>query len=467
MIDKRYPGIGATTLEIEDPYRNSIIVFPTKALAATKAKAKNIHYFGSAYPGVNVSTISKIIEDTESGLLTKIAIVADSLVNVYDKLRDTLHSYDFFIVLDEIDSFQTESSYRPKLEECIDIYLEFPPERRCLVSATLEQFSDRRLLSEPKTTIMIDDYVQLVVKVINATKSALKVAAQEIIRAYEPGKKVFVAFNSIDGILKLLEILPDTLAQETGVLCSTDSQSRFKSHQISRLENGILQHQITFLTSAFFVGVDVLEPQETVHAIILVDTNIPVSLVSEAKIRQIFGRIRHTAATYTIILNCTERPYLPISTYRESLNKRQIAYEQVLDAIHGSFDQVGLHEEGREIETIMLDTCRVDNICLLRRANNKVILSTSNFDYLIIRYTALKKLYSDFKNTVKNLNNNFKVHQEARHSELNQSEEIAIAKVEALLQDQELANMMHILENSITDPLLAKGKANRILTEIF
>jgi len=49
-IDKRYPGIGATTLEIENPSRNSIIVFPTKALAATKAKANHIHYFGSAYP---------------------------------------------------------------------------------------------------------------------------------------------------------------------------------------------------------------------------------------------------------------------------------------------------------------------------------------------------------------------------------------------------------------------------------
>jgi len=466
-IDKRYPGIGATTLEIEDPSRNSIIVFPTRALAATKAKAKNIHYYGSAYQGVNVSTVSKIIEDIESGVLTKIAIVADSLVTVYAQLKEYLYAHDFFIVLDEIDSFQTESSYRPKLEECIDIYFDFPAERRCLVSATLEQFSDRRLMAEPLTVIAIDNYEKLEIKAINATKSVLKVAAEEIIRAYEPGKKVFVAFNSIDGILKLLEILPDTLAQVSGALCSTDSQSRFKSHQISRLEDGILQHQITFLTSAFFVGVDVLEPQETVHAIILADTNIPVSLVSESKIRQIFGRIRYSAATYTIILNCTERPYQPINIYRESLSKRQDAYEQVLDAIHGSFDQVGLHDEGREIETIMLDTCRVDNVCLLRRANNKVILSRSNFDYLIIRYTALKKLYSDFKNTVKNLNNNFKVHQEARHSELSDLERNAIAKVEALIQDQELANMMHILENSITDPLLAKGKANRILTEIF
>lgn len=59
------------------------------------------------------------------------------------------------------------------------------------------------------------------------------------------------------------------------------------------------------------------------------------------------------------------------------------------------------------------------------------------------------------------------VQQETRHAELSQAERNAIAKVEALLQDQKLANMMHILENSITDPRMARGKANRILTEIL
>ena len=169
MIDKRYPGIGATTLEIEDSSRNSIIVFPTRALAATKAKSKGIHYYGSAYPGVRVSSIEDITEDIESRVLTKIAIVADSLVGVYDRLKDVLFAHDFFIVLDEIDSFQTESSYRPKLEESIDIYLQFPADRRCLVSATLEQFSDKRLKSEPISKIVIDDYAPQKVKVINSS----------------------------------------------------------------------------------------------------------------------------------------------------------------------------------------------------------------------------------------------------------------------------------------------------------
>jgi hypothetical protein len=56
MIDKQYPGIGATTLELENSNRNSIIVFPTRALAATKAIGKIIHYVGSYYPYVTTST---------------------------------------------------------------------------------------------------------------------------------------------------------------------------------------------------------------------------------------------------------------------------------------------------------------------------------------------------------------------------------------------------------------------------
>src|SRR5664280_2804145 len=211
MIDKQYPGIGATTLELENNNRNSIIVFPPRALAATKAKGKNIHYVGSYYPNVTASTTEAILSDIEAGTLVKIAVVADSLISMYEKLRVKFHQYEFFIVIDEVDSFQTESNYRPKLEECIDIYIDFPPERRCLVSATLEQFSDKRLTLEHKTSIIVDNYNHPCIHIVNATNSVIKVAVDTIKKAALTSDKLFIAFNSIEGILKILKLLPEDL----------------------------------------------------------------------------------------------------------------------------------------------------------------------------------------------------------------------------------------------------------------
>ena len=45
-LDKRYTGVGATTVEIEDQSRHSIIICPTQSLAAGKAIKHNLFYYG-------------------------------------------------------------------------------------------------------------------------------------------------------------------------------------------------------------------------------------------------------------------------------------------------------------------------------------------------------------------------------------------------------------------------------------
>ena len=47
-VFKRYTGIGATTVEIKDQSRNSIIICPTRALAAGKAISEKIMYVGDS-----------------------------------------------------------------------------------------------------------------------------------------------------------------------------------------------------------------------------------------------------------------------------------------------------------------------------------------------------------------------------------------------------------------------------------
>jgi len=147
-IDKSFPGIGATTLEIKDKSRNSIIVFPTRSLAALKAEKHGMYYFGSRFQNISSSNFEDVKSALKNGTLVKIAVVADSLPKIFHDLKKENLSSQFFLMIDEIDSFQTESNYRPALENCIDIYFDFPTERRCLITATMNFFSNNKIKNE-------------------------------------------------------------------------------------------------------------------------------------------------------------------------------------------------------------------------------------------------------------------------------------------------------------------------------
>ena len=92
LISKNATGSGATTLEFECE-RSSIIVFPTRALAASKAQKHNSYYIGGEYKGISKDSNSKIKEDIGSGRRIKIAVVADSLLLLIDDLGDIVFSY--------------------------------------------------------------------------------------------------------------------------------------------------------------------------------------------------------------------------------------------------------------------------------------------------------------------------------------------------------------------------------------
>lgn len=466
-IDKQYPGIGATYLEINDKSRSSIIVFPTRALAATKAKQHNIHYLGSEFQGSKGSTVNQIMSDIDAGQCVKIAVVADSLVNLYERIKPKLMASGFFILLDEIDSFQTESNYRPKLEECIDIYFEFPKDRRAVVSATIELFSRRDFRFENVTTIVVKDYKPPKLKLVNATRNALKVTAEEIIERSKDGKKVFIALNSIEGILKVLSLLPKDLVAESGILCSHASRKKVVGYAPASLVNGLLEYKITFFTSAFFVGVDILEPKGTVHLIMVADTTLPVSLLSLSKTKQIIGRIRLGDASNTLIINCSDGYYQQSLVVESSFIQRQKAYNCVLEAIESSFFAIGLREEAREIQEAMLETCRVDNVLLLRRVGDKVRISDSSIDHLRIKYRMNKLLYRNIRNATSNFKKHFEIAVTTIHSDVDEKEQTKMDKVVDGLKDVGLANSRFILINQISDSKQAISNAGKIQADIW
>jgi hypothetical protein len=145
-IMKQYTGIGATTQEIKDATRNSIIVVPTKSLAATKVIYANNNlnrekyiflYGGSDYMGVQKTSLEEIYDAVHSKKIVKLICVADTFVNLFYKNKSFFQRH-FHLMLDEADSYQSESNYREVMEDCLDIYFRFNKFKRRMVSATIQ-----------------------------------------------------------------------------------------------------------------------------------------------------------------------------------------------------------------------------------------------------------------------------------------------------------------------------------------
>lgn len=165
IIDKGITGIGATTLEIMDNTRNSIIVVPTKTLAYNKYKETNskkgetyCFYIGSGFGDIKQTPKSPDIQTyilNRGSQVCKFITVADSLGSLIKALTGLSINWsnEYFLLVDEIDTMQEDSAYRPKLENVMDWYFKFPIQNRAVVSATLNDFSNPKMLKEHKTVI--------------------------------------------------------------------------------------------------------------------------------------------------------------------------------------------------------------------------------------------------------------------------------------------------------------------------
>lgn len=167
IINKTITGLGATTLELMTPKRNSIIVVPTKTLAYSKVltanKAKGDNYamyigspIGEVKSNINLTSVRDYVKAKGSDDVNKFVVVADSLpmlLNYLSQLDIDVYS-DYFLMVDEIDTLQSDSSYRPRLEVVIDHYFKFDFNNRAVVSATIIPFSNPLFAQEPYLKIV-------------------------------------------------------------------------------------------------------------------------------------------------------------------------------------------------------------------------------------------------------------------------------------------------------------------------
>ena len=296
LIKKNRTGVGATTLELKSK-RNSIIVVPTKSLARDKAKTTQIEgtnkykalYVGSDIPGFRVPEITDYLQDTEIAI-KKFVVVADSLPRLLSYIGKE-HYHDYFLMVDEIDSYQYDSSFRSALEDALDYYWKFPKNKRCLVSATMGKFTDERIEQEPITEVQFNEEQRRDINLIhtNSVEITAKKEIERITRDF-PNDKILIAYNSVSrGIVVVMKLLSDELQNRCSVLCSIKSKEIVGDKYREIIDNGQLPTQIVFMTCSYFVGVDI---NERFHLISISNTDVTHTLLSVDKLQQIAGRCR-------------------------------------------------------------------------------------------------------------------------------------------------------------------------------
>lgn len=313
LIKKNRTGVGVTTLELNSP-RNSIVVVPTRALAYNKAINSKIEgeenkykilYVGGKITGFNVPTPSAYIADSSIDY-KKFIVVADSFPRLLKDIGEDNYK-DYFLMIDEIDSYQYDCSYRPNMEDVIDYYFQFPPTQRCLVSATIGKFSNKAIEEEPIINVKFNEPLPRTIKLVHTDDIDIRVkkTIEEITSAY-PNHKILIAYNSISGCTYIINSLDEELRRDCAMLCSTKNSGIVEYY--SDITNNQLPKKISFMTCTYFVGIDI---SERFHLISVINSKKTHTVLSTDKLQQIAGRCRDAEGllSETIIYSTKAVPY--------------------------------------------------------------------------------------------------------------------------------------------------------------
>lgn len=348
VLNKNKTGVGATTLELESK-RNSIIVVPTRTLAYTKwlNNQRIWLYVGSAIGKLQTTTSPQIQDyinrierhnkiDPQNFLYKKFIVVADSLEKVIKTIgKENLKNY--FLMIDEVDIIQSDSTYRPNLEKAIDYSLPelgyFDEKHSCLVSATIRPFSHPQMNQKASLVARFPFKQDTPPKLIHSI-TPNKTACEEIANIPKD-EKVLIAYNSIDSILEIIDMLDPNLVDECGIMCSTQSKDKvefYKEGLYVKMDNQSLPKRITFMTCVYFVGIDI---KESYHLISVANIKKPHSLLSFDKLKQIRGRCRETGGIKSDTIIYNTKPFSATESLEEYHQKLLLKAKAVRELYKG------------------------------------------------------------------------------------------------------------------------------------
>ena len=303
IIEKSHTGMGATHMELTS-HRNSIIVEPIKITAYSKVlqynkssenRKNNLRalYVGSEI-GAKEKTTSRfdIVNYINSTVkYKKIVCVADSLQRIIDELLLVGKLHYYFLLIDEIDSIQNDSSFRRSLEQCLDIYFMFDKTKRAVLTATPLDFTNEILRNEVKTIFKLENPSRPIIDVYIRGNASYTMALLILRKYSESNGTVVVVLNTLKEIDRIIDTLLNynISPSDIGVLCSRDNQARMGQYYREMLSDEY-PNKICFLTSAYFTGYDIRKPY---HLIIYTSVLYTSTLLSGGQIKQIIGRLRN------------------------------------------------------------------------------------------------------------------------------------------------------------------------------
>ena len=404
IVDKQVAGIGATTLEIESN-RNSIIVVPTKMLAYSKwmgTRNRTLYVGGKINEERPQTSNNDILDYLKDQKIEnkKFLVVADSLFRLLNIIGKDRYK-DYFLMIDEVDMIQSESNYRPRLESLIDHYFEFPPKNRCLVTATMREFSNPQLQQECKFKLTWRGTPNRNIK-LYYTDNLDALTAQQI-QSIDKAEKIVVAFNSIRHCKNIIKLLSEETRKECTIMCSDSSQDEAGDYYGELSSGNKLPNRINFITSCYFAGVDI---KDCYHLITVSNAQQNYQMLSLDKMTQIYGRCRIPGGILSdiIIFNSQEKWNTDAAKdYQSSLLKQASAIlrlQQIATEL-GESDQdlqvlfelvkSGIREKG------VINIPKEEAVRLTRRnIFKKDVTAYMNIDYLVERQKLGNTIYDSY-----------------------------------------------------------------------
>lgn len=337
IIFKNLTGIGATTMEINDKSRHSIIIEPNVPVIMGKEK-KHPEVLG-VYRGVNEKHINEYLLN-ESIPFKKILTTPESFEKIYLAIIEFNPPFDFyndfFLLFDECDRISKDIDYRETIADPLFRFFKF--KNKAFISATAVEPSDPKFREQGFKYLSILPTYEITQKldlfVTNNPYSLL----EQLLNKHHTDKN-FIFFNSVKGIEKIISKFK--IMKESAVFCSDkaldDVKDRvgFSSSMIE--EEHFLKYN--FFTSRFFSAVDI-DTDDDCNIFLITDTDVAEhsTIDPSSEAIQIIGRFRNPSI---------KKKIFALTNIDENLNCRSIDDSETYVKTHECiYDTIKTYRDG-------------------------------------------------------------------------------------------------------------------------
>jgi hypothetical protein len=355
---KKLPGIGATTLEIEDRTRHSIIIEPNVPVIQGKCKKYNTTrktIVMGVYEGKSEEQISDYLESVVNP--KKFIVTPESFKRVRNAILESVEFdlyKDFFLLFDECERTIQDVSYRSDIVLPMLDFFKF--KQKAFISATPIIPSDPRFISEGFKAIYIEPDFDYSEKLRLYSTNNVFLTFQKFIEENKRDK-YFMFFNSTDAIAQMITMLD--IKKESAVFCAKESKQKLKVNDFPHVYTSLEPFKkYNFFTSRFFSAVDIEYDRFQCDPTIIMITELVtaqhsmIDPLSEAI--QIVGRFRRpeNGNIKKEVVHITNYDPLLSNRSREEtiqyVNEKFIGYEAIKTFLDAS-TQIGTVDAIREM----------------------------------------------------------------------------------------------------------------------